>query len=133
MELVTEPVTGITEHGVIAADGTEYPADVIVYGTGFHVTDAFEHADITGANGRRSPIPGATVPRPTWAWPWPGSRTCSCCSARTPGLGHNSMIFMIESQVHYVLQVPGPDRHGRARSPSATRRSASSTPTCSAG
>src|ERR1017187_3225408 len=51
VELVTEAVSAITESGVVSADGAEHPADVIVYGTGFHVTDAFDHADITGAGG----------------------------------------------------------------------------------
>ena len=31
------------------------------------------------------------------------SRTCSCCSGPNTGLGHSSMVYMIESQVAYVL------------------------------
>ncbi|HEX9034074.1 MAG TPA: NAD(P)/FAD-dependent oxidoreductase [Streptosporangiaceae bacterium] len=104
VDLVTEAVTAITPGGVIAADGTEHPADVIVYSTGFHVTDAFAEADITGANGR-------TI---TDAWRDGVEAYLGLAVAGFPnffvllgpnsGLGHNSMIFMIESQVHYVLK-----------------------------
>jgi len=104
VRLVTEAVSEITPSGVISADGTEYPADVIVYGTGFHVTDAFDHADITGARGLRI----------TDAWREGAEAYLGLTVAGFPnlfvllgpnsGLGHNSMIFMIESQVHYVLK-----------------------------
>ena len=43
-------------------------------------------------------------PQATWARRSPASRTCSCCSAPTPGLGHSSMVYMIESQVAYVIE-----------------------------
>jgi cation diffusion facilitator CzcD-associated flavoprotein CzcO len=104
VRLVTEAVSAITRTGVTSADGTEYPADVIVYGTGFHVTDAFDHADITGAGGVRI----------TDAWSDGAEAYLGLAVAGFPnlfvllgpnsGLGHNSMIFMIESQVHYVLR-----------------------------
>lgn len=34
---------------------------------------------------------------------WPGSRSCSCWSPNT-GLGHTSLIYMIESQVAYTIE-----------------------------
>lgn len=104
VRLVTEAVSEITPSGVIGADGAEYPADVIIYGTGFHVIDAFDHADITGAGGTRI----------TDAWRDGAEAYLGLTVAGFPnlfvllgpntGLGHNSMIFMIESQVHYVLK-----------------------------
>ena len=38
--LVTDPITRITPGGILTADGTEHDVDVIVYATGFHVTDS---------------------------------------------------------------------------------------------
>ena len=104
VDLVTEPVTGMTENGVIAADGTEYQADVIVYGTGFHVTDAFEHADITGANGRKIAELWRDGPEAYLGLAVAGFPNLFVLLGPNSGLGHNSMIFMIESQVHYVLK-----------------------------
>ena len=104
VDLVTEQVSGITEQGVIAADGTEYPADVIIYGTGFHVTDAFEHADITGANGRKIAEIWRDGPEAYLGLAVAGFPNLFVLLGPNSGLGHNSMIFMIESQVRYVLK-----------------------------
>ena len=104
VKLVTEAVTEITGSGVISADGTEHPADAIIYGTGFHVTDAYTRADIAGAgrvaiadlwrDGAEAYL-GLTVA---------GFPNMFLMLGPNSVLGHNSMIFMIESQVHYVLR-----------------------------
>lgn len=36
VDLVASPVVAVREHGVVTEDGTEIPADTIVFGTGFH-------------------------------------------------------------------------------------------------
>jgi len=51
VELVTDGVTEVREHSVVTADGVEHEVDVIIFGTGFHVTDAFDYLDIKGRNG----------------------------------------------------------------------------------
>ncbi len=104
VELVTEQVTGMTDNAVIAADGTEYPADVIVYGTGFHVIDAFDHADITGANGRKIAETWRDGAEAYLGLAVAGFPNLFVLLGPNSGLGHNSMIFMIESQVHYVIK-----------------------------
>jgi cation diffusion facilitator CzcD-associated flavoprotein CzcO len=39
VDLVTDPITHVTEEGVATADGSTRPADVLVCATGFHVFD----------------------------------------------------------------------------------------------
>ena len=51
VDLVTDHVKEIVPDGVIDANGVKHEADVIIYGTGFHVVDAFDYLDIKGRDG----------------------------------------------------------------------------------
>ncbi len=102
-ELVTDRITRITPDGIVTADGKERKADVIVYATGFHVTDSYTYVQIKGLHGEdlvdrwnqeglgaHLGITIADVPNLFFLL---GPNT---------GLGHNSVVFMIESQIRYV-------------------------------
>ncbi len=104
VELVTEPITAIVPDGVMTAGGALHRADVIVYATGFRLTGAFDRAGITGAGGLRlqdawrdgmEAYLGITVA---------GFPNLFLMLGPNSGLGHNSMIFMIEAQARYVLR-----------------------------
>ncbi|GAA4842178.1 NAD(P)/FAD-dependent oxidoreductase [Actinomycetospora corticicola] len=105
VDVVASGIAEVTEHGVVDHDGVEHPADVIIYGTGFHVTDSMDGLEITGRDGRtlRS------------AWAEHGMRTHYGITVTdfpnlffllgpNTGLGHNSVVFMIECQARYVAQ-----------------------------
>ncbi|MGA6946342.1 MAG: alpha/beta hydrolase fold domain-containing protein, partial [Solirubrobacterales bacterium] len=51
VELVTQEVRGLSESGVVAEDGTERPADVIVLSTGFESTRFLAPMEIRGRGG----------------------------------------------------------------------------------
>jgi cation diffusion facilitator CzcD-associated flavoprotein CzcO len=108
VELVTDPIAEVTEHGIVDRAGVTREVDAIVYGTGFHVTDAFEALDIHGVGGRQ--LAGT--------WREQGIQThLGITVAGFPNLffllgpntalGHNSVVFMIESQVRYVVDAIG--------------------------
>lgn len=102
VDLVTDPVAEITADGVRGADGTEYPADVIIYGTGFRTHDLLDSIEITGLEGAtlseawrkgaRAYL-GITVPRFPSMFLVYGPNT---------NLGGNSIIHMLESQARYI-------------------------------
>jgi cation diffusion facilitator CzcD-associated flavoprotein CzcO len=105
VEVNTAGVQAVTEHGIVDGNGVEHEVDVIIYGTGFHVTDAFDYLDITGVGGRDL----------AKEWREEGIQThLGITVAGYPnlffllgpntGLGHNSVVFMIESQIRYVSQ-----------------------------
>ncbi|OBK83028.1 flavin-containing monooxygenase [Mycolicibacter sinensis] len=104
-ELVTESIARITGNGIVAADGTEREVDVIVFATGFHVTDSYRYINLKGRDGEdlvdrwnREGIAahrGITVAGMPNAFFLLGPNT---------GLGHTSVVFMIESQIHYVAE-----------------------------
>ncbi|HEY5105914.1 MAG TPA: NAD(P)/FAD-dependent oxidoreductase [Caulobacteraceae bacterium] len=49
--LISEPIAKITPNGVVTADGTEHPGDVIIYGTGFHASRFLWPMRIAGRGG----------------------------------------------------------------------------------
>jgi cation diffusion facilitator CzcD-associated flavoprotein CzcO len=114
VEVVTGGVTEIRPHSVVAEDGSEREVDTIIFGTGFHVTDVPIADRITGRDGR------------TLAEVWQGSMQAykGTTVAGYPnlfflvgpntGLGHTSIVFMIESQIAYVLDALRTMRRRRA-------------------
>jgi cation diffusion facilitator CzcD-associated flavoprotein CzcO len=111
-ELVTDAIAEIRPHGVVTADGVEHPADAIVWGTGFHVTDMPYVEWLRGRDGRTlgdvwrehgmQGLRGTTVA---------GFPNLFMLVGPNTGLGHNSIIFMIESQVNYVISALRHMRH----------------------
>ncbi|MBC2639509.1 MULTISPECIES: NAD(P)/FAD-dependent oxidoreductase [unclassified Rhodococcus (in: high G+C Gram-positive bacteria)] len=105
-EVITEGIAEIRPGSIVAGDGRERAVDAIIYATGFHVTDGFDSVALTGVDGRsladewaehgiRTHL-GITVAGYPNAFFLLGPNT---------GLGHNSVVFMIESQIRYVLQL----------------------------
>jgi cation diffusion facilitator CzcD-associated flavoprotein CzcO len=115
-ELITDGIDRITHDGIVTVDGTERHVDAIVMATGFHVTDSFTYVDIKGAGGedlvdrwRREGVVahrGITVADVPNLFFLLGPNT---------GLGHNSAVFMIESQIGYVADaIAAADKAGAA-------------------
>ncbi|GAA3131876.1 flavin-containing monooxygenase [Nonomuraea salmonea] len=104
VSLVTDAITEIRPGSLVDAAGAEHPADAIVYGTGFKVVDALTEQHITGRD-------GVSIQD---AWKDGVEAYLGVATAGFPnlffllgpntGLGHNSVVFMIEAQVRYVLQ-----------------------------
>ncbi len=104
VELVTSPITGIGAEGVRSEDEQERPADVLIYGTGFHATDFLATLSVTGRGGRTlaehwrdgaQAYRGVAVPEFPNLFMLYGPNT---------NLGHSSIIFMVEQQVRYIVR-----------------------------
>jgi len=104
-ELVTDRIVRITPNGIVTADGGERPVDVIVFATGFHVTDSYTYVDIKGPGGEdlvdRWNTEGVQAHRGITVADVPN---LFFLLGPNTGLGHNSVVFMIESQIRYVGQ-----------------------------
>ena len=84
-ELITDRITRITPDGIVTADGTEHQVDVIVYGTGFHVTDSYTYVQIKGRTARTWSTAGTARASARIAGsPSPTCPTCSSCWGPTP-------------------------------------------------
>ncbi|WP_460713794.1 flavin-containing monooxygenase [Nocardioides dilutus] len=103
VDLVTDPIAKVTGSSIVTADGTEREIDVLVVATGFYTTELPITERITGHHGRTlaeqwrdsgmTAYKGTTVPHFPNLFFIVGPNT---------GLGHSSMVFMIESQVAYI-------------------------------
>ncbi|MGW0801642.1 flavin-containing monooxygenase [Nonomuraea sp. NPDC002799] len=102
--LVTDGVTEIREHSIADAAGVEHEADVIVYGTGFKVVDALTDQRITGRNGLKIQDAWQDGIEAYHGITTSGFPNLFFLLGPNTGLGHNSVVFMIESQIHYVLE-----------------------------
>jgi cation diffusion facilitator CzcD-associated flavoprotein CzcO len=103
VELETAGIREVRPRSIVTSDGREIEVDVIVFGTGFRVTDMPAAEYIRGRDGR------------SLAEVWKGSMQAYLGTSiagfpnlfmivgPNTGLGHNSMVFMIESQLTYVL------------------------------
>src|SRR4029453_9088155 len=104
VEVVTDPISEVRPDAVVTRDGV-YPVDTIIFGTGFHVTDTPVMRQVYGRDGR--------APAETWPPPLPaylgttvtGFPNLFVLLGPNTGLGHNSVVFMIEAQLRHLLDV----------------------------
>lgn len=104
VDLVTDGISRVTADGIVTTDGTERKVDAIVVATGFHVTDSPTFAGIFGKDGRSL----AEVFDESGMQGYKGSTVAGFPNmfflvGPNTGLGHTSMVYMIESQLHYLV------------------------------
>ncbi|UUV29656.1 NAD(P)/FAD-dependent oxidoreductase [Amycolatopsis roodepoortensis] len=105
VDVVTDGVKEVREHSVVDGAGVEHEVDAIIYGTGFHVTDAFDDLEIIGRDGRNLGKEWATEGMRTYQGiTVSGFPNLFFLLGPNTGLGHNSVVFMIEAQISYVAQ-----------------------------
>ncbi|MBZ1507607.1 NAD(P)/FAD-dependent oxidoreductase, partial [Leuconostoc mesenteroides] len=104
-QVITESIARMTPTGIVTADGVEHPVDVVVFATGFHVTDSYTYVDIKGAGGEdlvdRWNREGMSAHRGIAV---AGMPNLFFLLGPNTALGHNSVVFMIEQQIRYVGQ-----------------------------
>ena len=103
VEVITDRIREVRANSIVTEDGLEREIDTLICGTGFHVTDAHLPHCVHGRGGQslaenwqegsRAYL-GTTVSRFPNLFLLIGPNT---------GLGHNSMVYMIESQITYIL------------------------------
>ena len=106
VELVTDAIREIREHSIVTADGVERPADCIILGTGFVVDPRIYMKNFTlrGRAGHRLSEDWQHSPEAYLGTTVSGYPNMYQLVGPSTGLGHNSIIFMIEAQVHYIME-----------------------------
>ena len=103
VELVSDGIAEVREHSIVTTDGVERPIDVLIFGTGFRATEPLIGIRLVGREGveihdawreRMSAYLGITVS---------GFPNLFLLLGPNTGLGHNSVVLMIEAQVRYVM------------------------------
>src|SRR5215212_8555207 len=103
VELVTDAITEVRPHAVVTADGTEREVDAIVFGTGFHVADMPIGEWVRGRDGTRLVDAWQGSPRAHLGSMVAGFPNLFLLLGPNTGLGHSSMVYMIESQINHVM------------------------------
>ncbi|HZN17510.1 MAG TPA: NAD(P)/FAD-dependent oxidoreductase [Micromonosporaceae bacterium] len=101
VDVVSDRVIGATPTGVVTGSGDRRPADVIIFATGFKITNRACYQRIRGEGGtdlassfdEHGAYLGVTAA---------GFPNLFCIAGPTSGVGHTSFLFMIESQQAYV-------------------------------
>jgi len=100
LALLTAPIARVTETGIVGADGQERAVDAIIFGTGFEVAHALHAAQVRGRGGKLLFADGLEAYKGCAVAGFPNY---FLVTGPNTGLGHNSMIYMIESGVRYVV------------------------------
>jgi cation diffusion facilitator CzcD-associated flavoprotein CzcO len=104
VEVVSSPIREVRAHSIVTEDGSEREVDTIIFGTGFHVTDQPLIDRVRGRDGRllaehwqgtMAAFNGTTVT---------GFPNLFILLGPYTGLGHTSIVIMIEAQIEYVMK-----------------------------
>jgi cation diffusion facilitator CzcD-associated flavoprotein CzcO len=102
-ELVTDGIAEVRERSIVSSDGTEREIDTIIYGTGFHVTDTPMADLVRGRDGRTLAEIWDGSPKAFNGSAIPGFPNYFMLLGPNTGLGHTSVVYMIESQIAYIV------------------------------
>lgn len=105
VNLVTDSVKAVTAAGIKTADGTTRDHEVIIYGTGFHTNPFLKDISVCGEGGALLHdvwADGARAYMGTMVDGFPNLFTLYGPNTNT---GHTSIIFKLEAQAGYVVQL----------------------------
>jgi cation diffusion facilitator CzcD-associated flavoprotein CzcO len=112
VELIASPVASFTDRAIRAADGTEREVDAVIFGTGFDVLGSVSRLPLVGRD-------GVTL---SDAWRGGAAAYLGTMVAGFPNvvlllgpntaLGHSSLVFMIEAQLHWAQPILARLRRG---------------------
>ncbi len=103
VSLVTEAIREVTPHGVVTADGTEHALDVLILATGFSPSGSFDRLALTGRDGRTLAQAWREGADAFHGIAMSGFPNFFLLLGPNTGLGHNSVLAMVEAQVAHVL------------------------------
>ncbi len=104
VEVLDTAIREVRAHSIVTEDGSEREVDSIIFGTGFHVTDQPLIDRVRGKDGRllaehwhgtMAAFNGTTVT---------GFPNLFILLGPYTGLGHTSIVIMIEAQIEYVMK-----------------------------
>lgn len=104
VELVTSGLKELREHSVVTADGVEHAVDAVILATGFHVTDMPFAGHIRGRAGRTLLEAFEGSPKAHLGTTFHGFPNLFMLQGPNTGLGHTSVLLMIEAQIEHVLK-----------------------------
>jgi cation diffusion facilitator CzcD-associated flavoprotein CzcO len=107
VSLVTDAIARITPNGVETIDGAAHALDALIFATGFETTGWQWSLDVTGAGGVRLADVWREAPEAYLGIAAAGFPNMFMLYGPNTNLGHNTITFMIEQQVRYLVEALG--------------------------
>jgi len=107
VQLDTAAIEAIERDGVRMADGRRIALDVLVFATGFRPLDVLSGIEILGRDAESLASRWADRPRTANGIAVPGFPNLFFLLGPNTALGHNSVLYMIESQARHVAGLIG--------------------------
>ena len=101
--IVTSPIERITEDAVVTADGVAHQVDAVILATGFRTNPFLAPMKIEGARGHTLDADWAHGAQAYFGMTMHGYPNFFMMYGPNTNLGHNSIIFMLECQIAYVM------------------------------
>ncbi len=115
VDVITDGIREVTETGIVTQDGTLREVDTLIFGTGFKVADPIPKGTVYGRGGLDLADAWRDGPEAYMGIAVAGFPNFFMLMGPNTGLGHNSMVFMIESQAHYIVEALKAMRERRLR------------------
>ena len=100
----TDGIDHFDATGIVTATGEHLDLDVVVFSTGYDATDGLIPYDVRGRDGSRLADVWRDFPRAYLGTTVPGFPNFFVVTGPNTGIGHTSAIFVIESQMKYLMQ-----------------------------
>jgi cation diffusion facilitator CzcD-associated flavoprotein CzcO len=105
VDVVDTGVREVTSDGIVDQAGVHHRADTIIFGTGFRATDSPISHVITGRSGETLAEAWKGSPQAHLGMSVTGFPNLFLLLGPNTGLGHNSVLLMIEAQVAYLRKL----------------------------
>lgn len=105
VELVTERISRVHQTGIELASGRRIPAQVLIWGTGFDTAGFVAPIEVVGRSGERLEDKWASGAFGYKGTIVSGFPNLAVLYGPNTNLGHNSIIFMAERQMDYVMKI----------------------------
>ncbi len=103
VDLVTQGIERVVEDGIVTTDGALHKADALILGTGFAASEFLSPMTIVGRDGQSLNDAWANGAEAYKGITVSGFPNFFMLYGPNTNLAHNSIVFMIESQVCYVM------------------------------
>ena len=104
VSVVTEAIQAVRPRGLVTVDGREHRVDTVIFGTGFRVIDHPMAARVRGRDGRTLADVWQGSPRAYLGTTVAGFPNLFLLLGPNTGLGHNSVVYMAECQLDYLIE-----------------------------
>ncbi len=101
--LVTEPIREVNADSIVTSDGRKRQIDVLIFGTGFRITEILQDVKVVGREGILLSEQWQSRARAFLGVTMHGFPNFFLLLGPNTGLGHNSVVLMIEAQLNYVV------------------------------